>query len=44
MKILVYEIPVEDEAQAQLLIAEMESVLGMKPTRIEERSSEQKPQ
>lgn len=44
MKILVYEIPVEDEAQSQLLIAEIESVLGMKPTRIEERSPERKPQ
>ncbi|WP_418671896.1 hypothetical protein [Alistipes putredinis] len=36
-KVLVYEIVVEDDAQEQLLIAEMESVLGMKPTRIEER-------
>ena len=44
MKILVYEIPVEDEPQAQLLTAEMESVPGMKPTRIEESSPEQKPQ
>lgn len=35
--VLIYEIPVEDEAQKQLMIAEMESVLGMKPTRIEER-------
>lgn len=36
-KVLIYEIVVEDDAQEQLLIAEMKSVLGMKPTRIEER-------
>lgn len=36
-KILVYEIVVEDDAQEQLLIAEIESILGMKPIRIEER-------
>ncbi len=35
-KILVYEIVVENDAQEQLMIAEIESVLGMKPTRIEE--------
>lgn len=34
-KILVYEIVVENDAQEQLMIAEIESVLGMKPTRIE---------
>lgn len=44
MKILIYEIEAADDAQAQLLIAEMESVLGMKPTRIEEKKPEQKPQ
>lgn len=37
MKVLIYEIPVENEVQQQLMIAEIESVLGMLPTRIEER-------
>lgn len=43
MKVLIYEIVVADEDQAQQLMAEMESVLGMKPTRIEDRLPEQKP-
>jgi len=37
MKILIYEIPVENDAQEQLMIAEIESVIGMLPARIEER-------
>lgn len=35
-KILIYEIPVDDEVQEQLMIAEIESVIGMRPARIEE--------
>lgn len=42
MKVLIYEIVAADEDQVQQLMAEMESVLGMKPTRIEDRSPEQK--
>lgn len=37
MKVLIYEIPVENEMQEQAMIAEIESVLGMQPSRIEER-------
>lgn len=38
MKVLIYEIPVENDVQEQLMIAEIESVIGMRPTRIEERN------
>ena len=37
-QILVYEISVETEEHKERMIAEIESVLGMRPTIIEERN------
>ena len=37
-QILIYEISVDTEEHKERMIAEIESVLGMQPTRIEERN------